>query len=82
MAFAEMNLLDNVDLVSKGIEKEYRELLAKRLEQVAREVAAEAAKNIVKRIQSYRRVDRDDIALFVQFGDLPLGQEPPQVPTR
>lgn len=68
------------DLVLKGIEQEYRVLLQKRLEEVAREVAIQAAKNVVQRTEAYRRTGADDIALFVHFGDLPRGAEPTQVP--
>jgi len=68
------------DLVLKGIEHEYRVLLQARLEEVAREVAVQAAKNVVKWTTAYHRYMEGDVALFVQFGDLPPGTMPPPVP--
>lgn len=60
-----------VDLIARGLAVEIQDLLRKRLAEVAREIlepiCKQAAENLVSRVKSIRRHDRDTTEVVVMF---------------
>ncbi|SEJ84965.1 hypothetical protein [Achromobacter sp. NFACC18-2] len=67
MSLATLSLEQHVAIITQAIEQQYREALYARLSEIAKEVAEQAARDTVKRVESYRNVAWDRTEVQVLF---------------
>lgn len=71
MASIKMNIADSADLIMRGIEHEFTAQLTHKLSEISnaiiKEIAEEAAKNVVDKVISYEKMITGDVVVQVNF---------------
>jgi hypothetical protein len=74
VSYATLSLPATVDLVCAGIQSSLEEAifkaLAEHVKPVIRQAAVDAAKNIVTKVDAYKRIADDRIELLVRFNEV------------